>query len=625
MSSEPSRRVSRTVTKAVIPAAGLGTRFLPATKATPKEMLPVVDKPAIQYVVEEAVAAGLTDVLMITGRNKRPLEDHFDRALELEQALEDKATTSGSPGSASRRTSRRSTTSARATPAGSGTPSRAPLSTSAGSPSPVLLGDDLIDARDPLLATMLDVRARFGGCVVALLEVPHAQISSYGCAAVEQTDEDGVVRIVDLVEKPPVDEAPSNLAIIGRYVLSPEIFDVLAKTEPGRGGEIQLTDALMTLTSAGPDSGGPVHGVVFRGRRYDTGDRLDYLKAVVRLACDRDDIGPDFRAWLDEFTGPEARRRRNGRRSAVRSVDDHLARITETVAPLAPLHLQILDAAGCILAEDVVAATDLPPFDNSAMDGYAVRAGDVSSASEANPVRLPVVGDVAAGSAAAYTVQPGFTTRIMTGAPVPAGTEAVVPVEWTDGGIATVTVTRGATLGQHIRRRGDDVRRGDTVLPAGTRLGATHVGLLAAVGRDRVTVRPRPRVVVLSTGSELVEPGHGTGPGQISESNSYMLTTAVKDAGALGYRVGIVPDDPRRILGAIEDQLIRADLVVTTGGVSAGPMTWSRRCSRASARCTSTRWRCSPAKKLCIFLSIDVISNHSNLVLLSQRLAQSIK
>ncbi len=254
----------------------------------------------------------------------------------------------------------------------------------------------------------------------------------------------------------------------------------------------------------------------------------------------------------------------------MRAVDDQLERIASTIAPLAPLDLQILDAAGCIHAEDDVAATDLPSFDNSAMDGYAVRVGDLEAASETAPVRLPVVGDVAAGSAATYTVQPGFTTRIMTGAPTPAGTEAVVPVEWTDGGIATVAVNRAPTLGQHIRRRGEDVRHGDLVLAAGTRLGATSVGLLAAVGRDRVTVRPRPRVVVLSTGSELVEPGHGTGPGQISESNSYMLTVAAKDAGALAYRVGIIPDDRNRIVGAIEDQLIRADLVVTTGGVSAG-------------------------------------------------------
>jgi UTP--glucose-1-phosphate uridylyltransferase len=173
-------------------------------------------------------------------------------------------------------------------------------------PFAVLLGDDLIDERDPLLTTMLDVRARFGGCVVALMEVPREQVSSYGCAAIDDTGDDDVVRVVDLVEKPPVDEAPSNLAIIGRYVLAPAIFDVLAMTPPGRGGEIQLTDALKTLAGAGPDAGGPVHGVVFRGRRYDTGDRLDYLKAVVRLACERPDLGPAFSTWLQEFTSSPA-------------------------------------------------------------------------------------------------------------------------------------------------------------------------------------------------------------------------------------------------------------------------------------------------------------------------------
>lgn len=254
----------------------------------------------------------------------------------------------------------------------------------------------------------------------------------------------------------------------------------------------------------------------------------------------------------------------------MRSVDEHLAAVLDTVAPLAPLDLQILDAHGCILAADVVASGDLPPFDNAAMDGYAVRIADVAEASLQRPVQLPVVGDIAAGSAGAYTVQTGFTTRIMTGAPVPAGTEAVVPVEWTDGGIATVTITHPARPGQHIRRQGEDVRAGNRVLRPGTRLGPAQIGLLAAVGRDRVAVRPRPRVVVISTGSELVEPGHGLGPGQISESNSYLLTSAAKDAGALAFRVGIVPDDSASVLSTVEDQLVRADLVVTTGGVSAG-------------------------------------------------------
>jgi molybdopterin molybdotransferase len=254
----------------------------------------------------------------------------------------------------------------------------------------------------------------------------------------------------------------------------------------------------------------------------------------------------------------------------MRSVDDHLAHVLAAVHPLAPIDMQILDAHGCILADDVRAATDLPPFDNSAMDGYAVRHGDVAAASDGSPVELPVVGDVAAGSSSTYSVQPGFTTRIMTGAPVPSGTEAVIPVEWTDRGMATVTIRQAPAMGQHIRRRGEDVAEGDVILTAGTRLGPTQVGLIAAAGHDRVRVRPRPRVVVISTGSELVAPGHGIGPGQISESNSYLITAAAKDAGALAFRVGIVPDDARAIMASIEDQLIRADLVLTTGGVSEG-------------------------------------------------------
>jgi molybdopterin molybdotransferase len=254
----------------------------------------------------------------------------------------------------------------------------------------------------------------------------------------------------------------------------------------------------------------------------------------------------------------------------MKSVDQHLADILSRIEPIAPLDLQLLDAHGCMLAEAVVAEVDLPPFDNSSMDGYAVRVADVEGASEATPVKLPVVGDIAAGSQAAYTVQPGLTVRIMTGAPVPTGAEAVVPVEWTDGGIAGVSITRPPTPGANIRRRGEDVRVGDRVLDVGTRLGPGQLGLLAAVGRDRVKVRPRPRVVILSTGSELVEPGQPRTSGQIHESNSYILTTAAREAGAIAFRVGIVKDDARQLMDTIEDQLIRADLVMTSGGVSVG-------------------------------------------------------
>lgn len=289
------------VSKAVIPAAGLGTRFLPATKATPKEMLPVVDKPAIQYVVEEAVRAGLDDVLMVTGRNKSPLVDHFDRHYELENRLE------GDDGKRDLLDRVREPTDLatihyvrQKDALGLGHAVLCAAQHVGGEPFAVLLGDDLIDERDPLLPRMIEVQQRLGGCVVALIEVPLEQVRLYGCAFADPTDEDDVFRLHGLVEKPEPDEAPSNLAIIGRYVLSPQIFDVLRATPPGRGGEIQLTDAIGRLADR-PDAGGPVHGVVFRGRRYDTGDKGDYLRSIVQLAADRADLGPEFRKWLAEF------------------------------------------------------------------------------------------------------------------------------------------------------------------------------------------------------------------------------------------------------------------------------------------------------------------------------------
>jgi molybdopterin molybdotransferase len=251
-------------------------------------------------------------------------------------------------------------------------------------------------------------------------------------------------------------------------------------------------------------------------------------------------------------------------------VDDHLARILESVTPLSPLELTLSDAHGCVLAEDVVASFPLPPFDNSAMDGYAARSSDIAAASEVAPVVLPVVGDVAAGSTGPYTVQPGLCVRIMTGAPMPAGADTVVPLEWSDGGIAQVSIRRPAPVGAHVRRAGEDAPTGVTVLIGGTHLGATQVGLLAAVGRERVLARPRPRVVVLSTGSELVDPGTPLSHGQIPDANSSLLTAAAQEAGGIAYRVGIVPDDPRQLLDTLEDQLIRADAVVTSGGVSVG-------------------------------------------------------
>ncbi|MFB7087909.1 UTP--glucose-1-phosphate uridylyltransferase GalU [Streptomyces sp. NPDC056296] len=300
------------ISKAVIPAAGLGTRFLPATKATPKEMLPVVDKPAIQYVVEEAVTAGLGDVLMVTGRNKRPLEDHFDRNYELESALQKK-------GDASRLAKVQESSDLamihyvrQGDPKGLGHAVLCAAPHVGNEPFAVLLGDDLIDPRDPLLQRMIEVQEQYGGSVIALMEVAPEQIHLYGCAAVEGTEDGDVVKVGGLVEKPDAADAPSNYAIIGRYVLDPHIFDILRKTEPGRGGEIQLTDALQqlaethtTAATAEGKAGGPVHGVVFKGRRYDTGDRGDYLRAIVRLACEREDLGPDFRTWLRSYANQE--------------------------------------------------------------------------------------------------------------------------------------------------------------------------------------------------------------------------------------------------------------------------------------------------------------------------------
>ncbi len=288
------------VTKAVIPVAGLGTRFLPATKAMPKEMLPLIDKPVIQYVVEEAVSAGLEDVLMITGRNKNALENHFDRVAELEANLELKGDTDrlakvmASTDLANIHYVRQGD------PRGLGHAVLRAKAHIADHSFALLLGDDVMDSRDVLLTKMLEVHEATGENVVALMEVDPAQIHLYGCAVTDGVVEDGVVRITDLVEKPKTEEAPSNLAIIGRYVLRPEIFELLEEAQPGRGGEIQLTDTLMTAAQ-NPERAGGVLGVIFKGRRYDTGDKLDFIKATLRLGVDREDIGAELRTWLHEF------------------------------------------------------------------------------------------------------------------------------------------------------------------------------------------------------------------------------------------------------------------------------------------------------------------------------------
>ncbi|MFF0735744.1 gephyrin-like molybdotransferase Glp [Streptomyces chartreusis] len=271
------------------------------------------------------------------------------------------------------------------------------------------------------------------------------------------------------------------------------------------------------------------------------------------------------------------------------SVDEHLEDILTTVRPLEPIELQLLDAQGCVLVDDVTVQVSLPPFDNSSMDGYAVRVADVEGAGEEFPAVLEVVGDVAAGQADAPQVGPGQAARIMTGAPLPPGAETVVPVEWTDGGLGEGPVTgmragsagpegasgqvhvyRPAKARAHVRAKGSDVKAGDKALAAGTVLGPSQIALLAAIGRGTVRVRPRPRVVVMSTGSELVQPDEQLAEGQIYDSNSFSLTAAARDAGAIAYRVGAVADDAETLRSTVEDQLVRADLMVTTGGVSVG-------------------------------------------------------
>jgi len=251
-------------------------------------------------------------------------------------------------------------------------------------------------------------------------------------------------------------------------------------------------------------------------------------------------------------------------------VEEHLAAILGTVRPLAPTELSLGDAHGLVLAATSSASTALPSFDNSAMDGYAVRVEDVAAASEDAPVTLPVVAEIAAGDTGAYALQAGTAIRIMTGAMLPHGAEAVVPVEWTDGGTARITIRGRAERGHAIRLAGGDARAGEVLVGAGTMLRPMHIAVIAAAGRGAVQVRPRPRVVVLSTGSELAEPGTPIVPGRIWDSNSFMIAAAAREAGCLAYRQAIVPDRPEEVLPAIEDQLVRADVMITTGGVSMG-------------------------------------------------------
>jgi UTP--glucose-1-phosphate uridylyltransferase len=288
--------VTTRVRKAVIPAAGLGTRFLPATKAQPKEMLPLVDKPAIQYVVEEAVRAGIRDILIITGRGKRSIEDHFDRTFELELSLE-------AAGKHDRLKEVRAIAEMadihyvrQGEPKGLGHAISVARQHVGGEPFAVLLGDDVMDERAHVLQDMLGVHERYGRSVIALKEYPREDMASYGCVRPAGTDDGDLVRILEIVEKPEPEKAPSNLAVMGRYVFTPEIFDALEMVQPGKDGKLELTDAIGILLNEQT-----VYGYTFEQGRYDIGNKLDYLRATVELALDREDLGPEFRAFLADL------------------------------------------------------------------------------------------------------------------------------------------------------------------------------------------------------------------------------------------------------------------------------------------------------------------------------------
>jgi molybdopterin molybdotransferase len=256
--------------------------------------------------------------------------------------------------------------------------------------------------------------------------------------------------------------------------------------------------------------------------------------------------------------------------AAPMGVDEHLALILDRISELPAYDQPLLESLGLPAVADIVSPLSLPIFDNSAMDGYAVVHRDVAEASPERPVHLPVVGEIAAGQTQIFAMSPGTAVRIMTGAPIPTGCNAVVPVEDTDDGVAKVLIQRAPAEGQHIRRAGEDIKEGDVLLRTGERIDARRAGLLASVGIGRVSTRPRPRVVVMSTGSELVEPGEELGRDSIYDANSYLLAAAARHAGAIAYRVTASPDDPEVFTEALSDQLVRADVVVTSGGVSKG-------------------------------------------------------
>ena len=351
------------------------------------------------------------------------------------------------------------------------------------------------------------------------------------------------------------DLATNDLATSERAISDPATHDPAADELAANGG---ATNAPGGRAKAGSD---PVATVAKAAPATDSKSRT-----ATATATESGAVPPRSGDSGDSSRGSGPARPVDTRRR----LDDHLAKVLSSIGSIDPIELTILDAQGLTLAEDVRAPRALPGFDNSAVDGYAVRAVDLQSAREDRPVVLPVVGDVIAGARSVSGMGPGLAMRIMTGAPLPAGADAVVRIEDTDRGVARVGIRVAAQSGTAVRRAGEDMPAGQLALGVGAALGPQQIGLLAAVGRDRVLVHPRPRVVVISTGNELVEVGQAPGFGQVSDANSYLLAAAARDAGAEAYRVGIVPDDHVALMDALESQLLRADIIVTSGGVSMG-------------------------------------------------------
>lgn len=289
--------MSKTIKKAIIPAAGLGTRFLPATKAQAKEMLPIVDKPTLQYIIEEAIASGIEEILIVTGRNKKCIEDHFDRSVELELELEKKGKSAMLEMVQDISNMVNIHYIRQKEPKGLGHAVHCAKSFIGNEPFAVLLGDDIVDAKTPCLKQMINAYDEYKTSILGVQEVDKDKVNKYGILDVKHI-EDRVYKVKDMVEKPAVEEAPSNIAILGRYIITPAIFDILENQEPGKGGEIQLTDALQTLATKEA-----IYAYNFEGRRYDVGDKLGFLEATVDFALKRPELRDDFVEFLKSKAG----------------------------------------------------------------------------------------------------------------------------------------------------------------------------------------------------------------------------------------------------------------------------------------------------------------------------------